>query len=89
MSSNPALLDVDQAHTRHTEFSIVDVRTPGEYASGHLPGALNIPLDRIARSCPSCAGPPRTRSSSWSAPRAPARRTRPALWPGTASPPPA
>ncbi|WP_371614559.1 rhodanese-like domain-containing protein [Streptomyces sp. NBC_00454] len=52
MSSNPALLDVDQAHTRHTEFSIVDVRTPGEYASGHLPGALNIPLDRIARSLP-------------------------------------
>ncbi|WP_330294993.1 rhodanese-like domain-containing protein [Streptomyces sp. NBC_00503] len=52
MSSNPALLDVGQAHTRHTEFAIVDVRTPGEYASGHLPGALNIPLDRIARSLP-------------------------------------
>ncbi|MER5759999.1 rhodanese-like domain-containing protein [Streptomyces sp. NPDC002082] len=52
MSSSPALLDVSQAHARHTEFRIVDVRTPGEYASGHLPGALNIPLDRIGRSLP-------------------------------------
>ncbi|WP_327251290.1 rhodanese-like domain-containing protein [Streptomyces sp. NBC_01244] len=52
MSSSPALLDVSQAHARHAEFRIVDVRTPGEYASGHLPGALNIPLDRIGRSLP-------------------------------------
>ncbi|WP_405495820.1 rhodanese-like domain-containing protein [Streptomyces sp. NBC_00096] len=50
MSSSPALLDVSQAHSRHAEFVIVDVRTPGEYASGHLPGALNVPLDRIAGS---------------------------------------
>ncbi|WP_328297080.1 rhodanese-like domain-containing protein [Streptomyces sp. NBC_00435] len=50
MSSSPALLDVSQAHSRHTEFTIVDVRTPGEYASGHLPGALNVPLDRITGS---------------------------------------
>lgn len=52
MTATPALLDVGQAHARHTEFSIVDVRTPGEYASGHLPGALNVPLDRIGRSLP-------------------------------------
>lgn len=52
MSSNPALLDVSQAHARHDELVIVDVRTPGEYASGHLPGAQNIPLDGIARSLP-------------------------------------
>lgn len=26
---------------------IVDVRTPGEYASGHVKGSLNIPLDRL------------------------------------------
>ncbi|MFD5148078.1 rhodanese-like domain-containing protein [Streptomyces sp. NPDC058401] len=50
MSSSPALLDVSQAHARRSEFRIVDVRTPGEYASGHLPGALNIPLDRIGSS---------------------------------------
>ena len=26
---------------------IVDVRTTGEYASGHYPGAVNIPLDSV------------------------------------------
>lgn len=50
MSSSPALLDVHQAHSRHAEFTVIDVRTAGEYASGHLTGALNVPLDRIARS---------------------------------------
>lgn len=28
---------------------IVDVRTPAEFASGHYPGAVNIPLDEIDR----------------------------------------
>lgn len=27
---------------------IIDVRTSGEYRSGHVPGAENVPLDRIA-----------------------------------------
>ncbi|MBA2950652.1 rhodanese-like domain-containing protein [Streptomyces himalayensis] len=36
-----------QATARFGEFAIVDVRSPGEYASGHLPGAHNIPLDRL------------------------------------------
>ncbi len=26
---------------------IVDVRTPEEFRSGHLAGAINIPLDRL------------------------------------------
>lgn len=26
---------------------VVDVRTPEEYRSGHLSGAINIPLDRL------------------------------------------
>ena len=29
---------------------LVDVRTPGEFASGSVPGAVNIPLDRIEQS---------------------------------------
>ncbi|MFJ3672681.1 rhodanese-like domain-containing protein [Streptomyces sp. NPDC090106] len=29
-------------------YAVVDVRTPGEYAGGHLPGAHNVPLDRLA-----------------------------------------
>ena len=27
---------------------LVDVRTPGEYASGHIEGALNIPLGELS-----------------------------------------
>ncbi len=26
---------------------IIDVRTPGEYAGGHAPGSLNIPLGQL------------------------------------------
>ena len=28
---------------------VIDVRTPDEYASGHIPGALNIPFDQVAQ----------------------------------------
>lgn len=28
---------------------IVDVRSPAEFARGHVPGAVNIPLDRLSR----------------------------------------
>ncbi len=27
---------------------IVDVRSPAEYAAGHVDGAINLPLDRLA-----------------------------------------
>ena len=37
---------------------LVDVRTTGEFGGGHLPGAINIPLDqlsaRIAELLPCC-----------------------------------
>ncbi|WP_105973142.1 rhodanese-like domain-containing protein [Streptomyces geranii] len=48
----PAALDTDQARTRLPQLTVVDVRTPGEYASGYLPGALNIPLDSLRRALP-------------------------------------
>jgi phage shock protein E len=30
-----------------TTTTIVDVRTPGEFAMGHVEGSINIPLDRV------------------------------------------
>ncbi len=27
---------------------VIDVRTPAEFAAGHIPGAVNIPFDRVA-----------------------------------------
>ncbi|MFE0038604.1 rhodanese-like domain-containing protein [Streptomyces sp. NPDC059015] len=48
----PTTLATGEARTRLHEMTVIDVRTPGEYAGGHLPGALNIPLDRIQRALP-------------------------------------
>lgn len=30
---------------------VIDVRSPAEFASGHLDGAVNLPLDRLAGLC--------------------------------------
>ncbi|MFF8375995.1 rhodanese-like domain-containing protein [Streptomyces sp. NPDC015661] len=40
-------LGVDEALPRLTELNVVDVRTPGEFASNRLPGAVNVPLERL------------------------------------------
>lgn len=50
--TTPVTFDVPQAHARLHDVTVIDVRTPGEYAGGHLPGALNIPLDRIRQALP-------------------------------------
>lgn len=42
----------EQAEPRLAEFLLIDVRTPGEYAGGHIPGARNIPLDRLEEALP-------------------------------------
>ena len=31
---------------------VIDVRSPGEFNSGHLPAAINLPLDQIEESLP-------------------------------------
>lgn len=30
---------------------VVDVRSPGEFAAGHVDGAINLPLDRLDTDC--------------------------------------
>ncbi|MEU2025428.1 rhodanese-like domain-containing protein [Streptomyces sp. NPDC016469] len=50
--TSPVSLSPAQAAARLTEFTVIDVRAPGEYAAGHVPGALNIPLDRLDEALP-------------------------------------
>src|SRR5215216_5352255 len=45
-------LDVAEAKSKMDEggVQVIDVRTPGEYSQGHVPGSLNIPhMSIIAR----------------------------------------
>lgn len=50
--TTPLTLGAGEARSRLHELTVIDVRTPGEYAGGHVPGALNIPLDQIRRALP-------------------------------------
>ena len=36
-------------HDAKSDYVLVDVRTPNEFKGGHLPGAINIPLQQIAQ----------------------------------------
>ncbi|MGW2089206.1 rhodanese-like domain-containing protein [Streptomyces sp. NPDC001880] len=48
---NPTLTP-QQLHSRLDDLTVIDVRSPGEYADGHIPGARNIPLDRLQQALP-------------------------------------
>jgi glyoxylase-like metal-dependent hydrolase (beta-lactamase superfamily II)/rhodanese-related sulfurtransferase len=39
--------DLHQRLGEDAELQVLDVRRPGEYAAGHLPRAVNLPLDRV------------------------------------------
>lgn len=45
-------LTVQELQPRLEQLTVVDVRSPGEYASGHIPGAHNIPLDQLQQALP-------------------------------------
>lgn len=38
---------VERQQQADTGLVVLDVRSPGEFAAGHVPGAINIPHDRI------------------------------------------
>jgi rhodanese-related sulfurtransferase len=45
-------ITVDELRARLDEgaaLAVLDVRRPGEHATGHVPGALLLPLDRLER----------------------------------------
>ena len=37
-------VDIREVLKHREDWQIIDVRSPGEYAAGHIPGAINIPL---------------------------------------------
>ena len=43
-------IGVRDLHQRHSEFTVVDVRTPREFDAGHIPGAVLHPLDGLRAS---------------------------------------
>lgn len=45
MTVETELTDLVTAHARGA--TVVDVREPDEYAGGHVPGAVNIPLAQV------------------------------------------
>jgi rhodanese-related sulfurtransferase len=46
----PGVVDGATAHRLVAAgVKVVDVRTPGEFAQGHVPGAVNVPHDEIER----------------------------------------
>ena len=38
--------------TGERTYTLIDVRTPAEYRAGHIPGAINIPHDRVGSKPP-------------------------------------
>ena len=60
-SSPPAtLVDAETARRLVAQgVKVVDVRTPAEFAAGHLPGAVNVPYDELGRRAGEL-GPPST-----------------------------
>jgi rhodanese-related sulfurtransferase len=51
-STNVPSISADELHAQRESGkapSVIDVRTPDEYASGHIPGAVNIPFDQVAQ----------------------------------------
>jgi hydroxyacylglutathione hydrolase len=50
LTSNPPVREVDLAAlaARAPETLVLDVREPGEYAHGHVPGAVNLPQAELA-----------------------------------------
>ena len=45
--STTNVTEVKQRHEQGEYLQLIDVRSPTEYAAGHLPGAVNIPMDQI------------------------------------------
>ncbi|WP_314172456.1 rhodanese-like domain-containing protein [Streptomyces winkii] len=52
MTTSSPPVTVAELSPRLNSATVIDVRTPAEYGSGHIPGAFNIPLDRLDDALP-------------------------------------
>ncbi len=43
----PSSITVAELRSQSTQFQLIDVRSASEFAAGHIPGAVNIPMDQI------------------------------------------
>lgn len=57
-----ALMTAEQIHSASPQPLIIDVRDAGEYAAGHLPGARNLPLDKLEELAAQADALPKDRS---------------------------
>ncbi|MDG4858614.1 rhodanese-like domain-containing protein [Streptomyces sp. T-3] len=52
MSTTSTLTPAELTARSADKTLVLDVRAPGEYAAGHVPGAVNLPLDQLATLLP-------------------------------------
>lgn len=38
---------LDREHTPEDRWMFVDIRPPGEFREGHIPGSMNVPVDEL------------------------------------------
>lgn len=50
MASTTVCIDPSDLESRFGDVTVIDVRTPGEFESIHLPSSINRPLDDLATS---------------------------------------
>ncbi len=44
MEKDPDIISIAEYYQKYSHLAIIDVRSPGEFTKGHIPGATNIPL---------------------------------------------
>jgi len=49
-------ISLDELRSRDGGAVVLDVRSPDEFAQGHVPGAVNLPLDDLPQAAPRFAG---------------------------------
>lgn len=47
-----AAVDLKAGLDQHEPVQLIDVRTPGEFAGGHIHGAINVPINHLRSALP-------------------------------------